>query len=245
MTFSEFYGGANDTAVLNGIDMSKFSGITVLYSPQFVTVPGFKTILNVINGNQSAAGITIVLHNPDGSVIGNPVAVTLAPGAQLRDDLMAIFNNDPKVKNASGWLEIDTTVDLVVGTISFTDADAVFLTSFELQGTPLTDFLFPLAAQDGTYLTGISLLNANAGTAVTKIELWAPDGTLYMSNTVSLSPGTRTARYLNQFFPNLGRLSVANVRIHSDKPLFGFSLLHDDSVHFISGLPPIPLQSAK
>ncbi len=245
LTFSEVYGGANDTAVSNGIDMSRFSGIYVLYSPQFATVPGFKTILNVINGNESAAEITIALHNPDGSVIGNPVGVTLAPGAQLKDDLMAIFNNDPNVQNASGWLEIGTTVDLVVGTVSFTNADDVFLTSFELQGTSLTDFLFPLAAQDGTYLTGLSFLNANAETAVISMELWLPDGTLYMSSAVSLSPGNRTARYLNQFFPNLGSLSVANVRIHADKPIFGFGLLHDSGAHFISALPAIPILSGK
>jgi len=240
LTFSEVYGGANSMAVLNGIDMSKFSGVTMLFSPQFATVPPFKTILNVINGNKNAAGVTITLRNPDGSVIGNPAVVTLAPGAQLKDDLIAIFNNNPAAQNAVGWLEIDTTVDLVVGTISFTDADGVCLTSFELQGTPLTDFLFPLAAQNNTYLTGISLLNAGAETAVIKIELWAPDGTLYRSSTVNLSSGTRTAQYLNQLFSNLGSLLVGNVRVHSNKPIFGFGLLHDGGVNFISALPPIP-----
>jgi hypothetical protein len=132
-----------------------------------------------------------------------------------------------------------------VGTISFTDPNQNFLTSFELQGTPLTDFLFPLAAQNDTYLTGLSLLNVNAGTAVIKVELWTPDGTLYKSNTVSMSPGTRTAQYLNQLFPNLGSLLVGNVRIHADKPIFGFGLLHDGDVHFISALPPIPIVSDK
>jgi hypothetical protein len=225
--------------------MSKYSGVTRLFSPQFATVSGFKTILNVINGNANTAVVTIILHNADGSMISQPVSFTLESGAQLKDDLITVFNNDPAVKETVGWLEVDATVDEVVGTISFTDTDDVFLTSFELQGTPLTDFVFPLAAQNDSFLTGIAFLNPNVDTAAIELELWTPDGTLLRSDTVTLPPNTRTAAFLNQFFPSLSSVMIANVRVHSDKPIFGFALLYDSGVHFLEAIPPIPFPPIK
>jgi hypothetical protein len=239
LVFSEFYGNAKALAALNGIDMAKFSGIAKLYSPHFAEVSGFTTILNVINGNTKAAAITITLRDPTGNVIARPASFTLSPGAQLKRDVAAIFNNDPAVQNASGWLEIGSTVDLVVGTISFTNRSESFLTSFQLQGTPLADFVFPLAAADSTYHTAMALLNANAGTAAVRIELWGPDGKLIRSATSRLAPGSRTALYLDQLFPNLGSLLLSNVRIHSDTPIFGFGLIHDSSLDFMTSMPPI------
>ncbi len=245
LTFSEFFGGANSLGALNGIEMSNYSGVTRLFSPQFATVSGFTSILNVINGNTNAAVVTISLHNADGSLITQPVSYTLVPGAQLKDDLNTIFNNNPLVAGTTGWLEVDSTVDEVVGTISFTDSDGVFLTTLELQGTPLTDSVFPLVAQNDSFLTGIAFLNPNTDTAAVALELWAPDGTLMRSNTINLPPNTRTAAFLNQFFPNVSGVMVANVRVHSNKPIFGFALLYDSGVHFLEAIPPIPFPPIK
>jgi deoxycytidylate deaminase len=245
LMFSEFYGNASWLAALNGIDMSKYSGITSLYSPQFALVSGFTSILNVINGNTNAAGITITLHDPTGKVIGKPASLTLDPGAQLKGDLPTIFQNDPAIQNVTGWLEVDSTVDLVVGTISFTNASGSFLTSFELQGTPLGDFILPLAAIDSTYHTAMALLNPGASAASVDVELWAPNGTMTRSATLSLPSGSRTSVYLDQVFPNLGSVLVSNIRIHSSRPLFGFGLIHDSDLNFIASMPSIAFPPSK
>jgi deoxycytidylate deaminase len=245
LMFSEFYGNASSVAALNGIDMSKYSGITSLYSPQFAMVSGFTTILNVINGNTNSAKITIVLHNSTGATIGNPVSVTLPPGVQLKGDLATIFHHDPAIQNVTGWLEIDSTVDLVVGTISFTNANESFLCSFELQGTPLGDFILPLVAIDSTYHTAMALLNTGGSAASVDVELWAPDGTMTRAATLNLAPGSRMSLYLDQVFPNLGSVLVSNIRIHSTLPLFGFSLIHDSGLNFIVSMPPIAFPPSK
>jgi hypothetical protein len=245
LMFSEFYGNASSLAALNGIDMSKYSGITSLYSPQFAMVFGFTTILNVINGNTSAAGITITLHDPTGNAIGKPASLTLLPGAQLKGDLATIFQHDPAIQNVTGWLEVDSTVDLVVGTISFTNASETFLSSFELQGTPLADFILPLAAIDSTYHTAMALLNTGGGTASVDVELWAQDGTMTRAATLNLAPGSRTSLYLDQVLPNLGSVLVSNIRIHSTLPLFAFSLIHDSGLNFIVSMPPIAFPPSK
>jgi hypothetical protein len=239
LMFSEFYGNASSLAALNGIDMSKYSGITSLFSPQFATVSGFTTLLNVINGNTNPAGITITLYDQKGNPIGNPATLTLPPGAQLKGDIATIFQHDPAIQNVTGWLEVDSTVDLVVGTISFTNASGSFLSSFELQGTPLADFILPLAAIDSTYHTAMALLNPGGSTASVDVELWAQDGTMTRAATLNLAPGSRTSLYLDQVFPNLGSVLVSNIRIHSTLPLFAFSLIHDSGLNFMASMPPI------
>jgi hypothetical protein len=248
MFFTEVFGNGNEIGAMNGINVARYNGIHSLYSPQFATAGGFTTTLNLINANTSTAQVTITLHGPSGNVIGTPAVVTLETGQQLKQDIVSIFGNDPAVMNVTGWLEVDTTVDEVVGTVTFSNANGNFLTTFELQGTPLYDFIFPLVSQTDTYLSGIALLNqfhASNETAAATIELWSPTGALMRSTTKIIASGSQTVFYLNQLFPNLGSVLVSNVRVHTDTPLFGFSLLTDNDMHFISAVPPIPFPSIR
>jgi hypothetical protein len=241
LLFTEFFGRGKDAGALNGIDVEKYSGVTRLYAPQFAITSGFNSLLNLINANQNNdAQLTLVLHAPDGRVLGKPQALTLPKGAQIKDDLNNIFQQDPAVQNTTGWVEIQSSVDRVVGAISFTNSDGTFLTSFELSGTPLTHFVFPMSAEDSTYQTGIAILNSNDQPAAVTMELWQPEGRLERSAILELSPGTRTALYLSDYFPGLTPHLVGNIRIHSDQPLHSFSLINDRSFHFLSAVPAIP-----
>ncbi len=239
LLFTEWVESGSEISALNGIDVAKFSGITHLYSPQFAVTPGFKTILNVINYSQGDADITITLHNFDGSVIGKPLRKTLAKNEQLKDDLAVIFQDDPAVAGITGWLEVETTQDRILCTVTFTDEGKAFRTTFELSGTPSQRLLFPIVAQDDVYRTGIALLNANLEPAAVTVEVWGPGGTLDWSTSVVLEPGNRTAVYLNGFFPDMGPMLVGNIRVRSDQPLYGMALIHDDGFRFMTAIPPM------
>jgi len=248
MFFTEVYSNGNETGALNGIDVTHYNSTYSLYSPQFATAGGFTTTLNLINAYTSTAQVTITLHGHSGNVIGKPATVTLESGQQLKQDLVSIFGNDPAVMNVTGWLEIESSVPEVVGTITFSNANGDFLTSFELQGRPLNDFIFPLVSQSDTYLSAIALLNqfhASNETAAATVELWGQNGTLMRSTTITIASGSQMVFYLNQLFPNLGSVLVSNVRIHTDTPLFGFSLLMDNVLHFLSAVPPIPFPAIR
>ncbi len=235
---TELYGGSLSSAAVNGIDLGKSSGVTRLYAPQFAMVPGFKTLLNLINGNTDRdAEVTLTLHAPDGRVIGNPVTRTLLRNAQIKDDLAAIFLGDPALQNVTGWVGIESTIDHLVGTVSFTNDAESFLTSFELSGVPLTGFLFPLAAEDDVFQTGIALLNANDQAAAVTMEVWGPGGTLDRSTTLTFPPGTRTARYLREYFPDLSPHFFGNIRIRSDRPLHACAILSDRNLNFLATVP--------
>ncbi len=242
MLFTEIYsnGGANTS--VNGIDLDKYDGVTRLYSPQFAASSNFTTSLNIINGNQdSEAEVTLTLHAPDGSVLAAPVRRILPVNAQLKAGLLSVFQNHPGLQSMTGWLEVASSVDRVVGTLSFADPDKKSLVSFELSGTPMRDFIFPLVSEDLDFLTEIGLLNSGDQTANVEIELWSPSGTLEASKTVTIAPGTRIAEGLSQWFPGMQPLLSANVRVHSDQPLHGMGLMFDQKLSFISFVPPVSI----
>ena len=226
---------------LNAIDMDRFFEIRKIYSPQFAVGQGVKSILNLINGSGEDTEVTITLHGPDGRVIGNPVKRALVKDEQLKDDLAELFKDDPAVRNVTGWLEVESTLDRVVGTITFTNEDERFLTSFALAGRGMDRFLFPVVAEDQAYQTGLALLNATDAPANVTLELWGSGGSIDRTSTFTLAPGNRTALYLGSYFANLEPRSTGNLRIRSTQPLYGFSLINDKDFNFVSAVPPIPL----
>jgi hypothetical protein len=125
--------------------------------------------------------------------------------------------------------------------VTFTNLDNTFFAPFQISSQPLSQFVFPLAIQDGTYETAVALLNTNSLAAHVRIELWGQDGSMQRSATVTLNPGTRTALYLPDYFPGLTSVPTGNIRIHSDQPLYGISLMHDRAVNFLLAVPAVPL----
>ncbi len=228
-------------AALNGIQISDFAGIKKIYSPHFVVGYGYKTILNVINAGSGSADITITLHNPDGATIGLPYHTTLAANAQLKSDLATIFKGDSAVSNATGWLEVQSSQDKVVGDISFSNSSGRFATTFQLLGVPSKDFIFPVLALTDVYQTGIAMMNAGSEPAAITLEVWGVDGSMKARTAVTLGAYAQQAEYLNNYFPSLGQMLKGNIRIHSTVNLFGLALIHDKGLTFMTAIPSFPL----
>jgi hypothetical protein len=241
LLFNEIYSNGGAAASINGINVDKYSGITKIYSPLFVIKRDFATVMNIINGNQdSEAFVTIRLHAADGSVFSSPIIWMLSPNGQLKGDLWDLFHNDLSLLNRTGWIEISSTVDQIVGTVTFTDPDDTIRTSVELSGSPMSRFLYPLIAEDPTYRTQISLLNTGDQTANILLELWGTEGTLDAFANVSLSPNRQLTGFLSDIFPDMQPHLTGNVRIKSDQPLHSFAILSARDLEFISAEPPVP-----
>jgi len=238
---TEFGQTNNALSALNGIQISDFDGITALYSPQFVVGYGYKTILNLINAGSSSTDVTIKLHSANGSAIGQPYRATLAANAQLKNDLAVIFQGDSAVSNVTGWLEVRSSQDLLVGSITFTNPDDRFRTTLQLLGVPSAEFIFPVLAQTDEYQTGIAIMNANPEPATVTLEVWGVDGTMTASTSVTLGANSQEAQYLSQFFPSLGQVLKGNIRVHSTRSLFGMALIHDQDFSFMTAIPSFPL----
>ena len=244
LLFNEIYSNSEGTvsATIQGIDIDKYIGITKLYSPLFVISSDTDTLLNIVNGNQdSEALITIRLHAADGSILATSESWLLAKNAQLKGDLWELFGSSANLQNKTGWVEISSSVDRVVGTISFKDAnDLRYRTSAELSGTPLSRFVYPVVAEDSDYRTEIMLVNGGDQTADAVLELWGTGGHLDATANFSLSPGRQITGFLSDLFPGMEAHSAGNVRIRSSQPLHSLAILSARDLKFISAEPPVP-----
>jgi hypothetical protein len=198
-------------------------------------------LLNIINGNQDSEALVVIrLHAPDGSVLATSEYWLLAKNAQLKGNLWDLFGNTLSLMDRTGWIEISSSVDRIVGTVSFMDSEDTFRTSVELSGTPTSRFVFPLVSEDDTYRTEISFLNSGDQTANALLELWGPEGTLDAFVSLSLPPNRQVTGYLSDIFPGMQPHSTGNVRIRSDQPLHSLAILSARDLKFISAEPLVP-----
>jgi sugar lactone lactonase YvrE len=244
LMFREHRGAIAARIGINGIEVDQFAGVTRIYSPMFVTLENDRTVLSLINANQDYdATVTITLYDSNGNILGTPVIQELPSNYQLNDDLVNIFQNDPEVIGQEGWIEVSSTVDQVVGSISFGQAGGNIQTVFALSGTPVDDFLVPLAAENSDYRTDISLLNASDQPAEVRIELWGAAGGTNPEQVrnITLLPNNRVEGFLSDYFPGESDRLYGYIRVISDQSLYSYSILWDSDFEFGCSMPPIPV----
>jgi hypothetical protein len=244
LLFNEIYSNAEGTisTSIHGLDIDKHAGVTKLCSPSFKISDTSETLLNIINGNQdSEARITIRLYASDGSVLATSQSWLLPKNAQLKDSLWNLFNKAPNLRNKTGWLEITSSVDLVVGTVTLKNSADTLRTVAELSGLPAGRFLYPLVAEDSLYQTELYLVNGGDQNANAVVELWGPDGgTPLKTVEVTLTPKQQMTRFLSDLFPGMDAVSSGNLRIRSDQPLHSLAILYSRNLKFMSAMPPVP-----
>jgi deoxycytidylate deaminase len=240
MLFTEVYNNSGADAAINGIDVDQFVGVKRIFSPQFAILPQYTTMLNIINANQdSEALVTVTLHAPDGTILVDPASWILPENAQIKGNLLDLFHQSPNLVNQTGWIEVTSTQDRIVGTVSFTDPNNDFLAVFELSGTPMNNFLFPLVSENSDYGTGVAMLNSGDAPANMRLELWGPSGTLDGFTSIVLAPHTQRAQPLSELFPGMQSHRYANVRVYSDQPIHSFAILFSRDLHFISAVKAV------
>jgi deoxycytidylate deaminase len=241
MLSSQVYSNGGARTSVEGIDMDRYVGVTRVVSPRFTLSSGRITFLNVINGNQEqVADVDLILHSTDGEVLATQ-SRTLSVNAQIKGNLWDIFGNDQGLEGREGWLEVVSTVDQIVGTVSFTDAANRFLAAFELSGHPMDRLVYPLVSEDADFYTEISLLNSGEQAADVSLELWGVEGTLKATRAVTLQGGASMSGTLDDWFPGMGGLISGNVRVRSSLPLHAMGELGDRQLRFISSVPPVAL----
>lgn len=243
--FSETYSNGGGETSINGINLDKFSGITKVYSPKFaIRGDAYETRVNIINANQTQpANITLILHAPDGTVLGSYGPTHVPVNGQIKGNLWTLLGGNSALLNSTGWLEVASSVEYVVGTVSFTDSEDNFLTAAQLSGTPLSNFVFPLISSDASYSTDISLLNAGSAGATVQLQLWDLNGNMVATRSLTLGANQAITDSVNSLF-SLGAATytTANVRVSSNQPLHAFGTLSERSTpsKFISSIPATP-----
>jgi hypothetical protein len=236
------HGGAETT--LGGIDLDKYVGVKKIYSPQFKISSDSETLVSIINGNgDSMAHVTVTLYASNGTAMVAPLELAIPKNGLVKGNLWDLFTDNPILLNQTGWLEVVSDVDQIVGIISFTNSDNDYLASFELSGTSSSRFLFPLVSEDSTYKTEIALLNSDeqngAPSANVQLELWDLSGNKVATKSISLPARARMLETVSSLFPG-AEYRTCNIRVSSDRPVHGIAVLSDRLLHFVSAVPAVP-----
>jgi hypothetical protein len=146
---NEIFNNGASTEIVKGIDRYKHVGVTKLYAPQYATVSGWKTTLNLINASTEEADVTVTFHGGDATILWQ-FQKHFAIGEQIRDDVANLFSNppsdftnvvaDPAFLNTSGWMEVESTKDQILGSLSYNATGDHVFAVYDVNSTDLKRF---------------------------------------------------------------------------------------------------------
>ena len=124
-----------------------------------------------------------------------------------------------------GWLRIDSDVSGVVGDVTFSDPGQTFLSSVQLQDSPVRDVIFSHVADGQGYLTGLTFLNVSADPTTAELEVFNPQGLKTGEGTFVLQPFEHRPRLLSEIIPEFQPQIGGYIRITSNPSgVFTFEL---------------------
>jgi hypothetical protein len=179
---NEVFNNGISTEIIKGIDRYLHVGVTKIYAPQYATVPGWKTTLNLINASGQEADVTVTFHGSDATILWQ-FQKHFAIGEQIRDDVSNLFSNppsdftnivaDPAFLNASGWMEVESTQDQILGTLSYNAAGDHVVAVYDVNSAPLKRFITVPG-----WKTTLNLINAGPQEDDVTVTFHRNDGTI-------------------------------------------------------------------
>jgi YVTN family beta-propeller protein len=190
---------------------------SVLQFPRVISTGGVLTGIAV--GNPTAAGVSVTFtaYQPDGSLLAggatNPVTVTIPAGGVHTKLSTQIFGE----VDFNGWVQ---------ATSSATGLTGFFLNlsgSSDLDGAGSTvassDILVPLAVEDTTVATELTILNVNPEAATATVTLYSQAGAVLLTKEVSLPSRGLLRQTLSDLFGAINFSAASHLRIRSNRPV--------------------------
>jgi len=231
------------SAVSNGIPAS--TPATTIYFPHLVQGPqdasNWISLVGLTNLSATSDNdVTLTFISESGALVRNN-QFTLPPNGGSRYFARDLFALTTGFEN--GWVRVTSNSGLpITGYIAYADTAArgVAVVAPQIEAQP--SLLFAHIADLPPWLTGLALLNAN--TAAANIEVFAmrPNGTLIGRTSISLPPGTSTARLLRDFIPQMAsRTSDGGfVFVRSDVPVYGIELFFSRDLQVLANVAASP-----
>ncbi|MBI4481476.1 MAG: matrixin family metalloprotease [Acidobacteria bacterium] len=230
---NEMFGNNVRRGSLNSISVA--AAATNLFSPQLVSgTVGFFTQIDVTNAGSSPATLTLRAFNQNGTPLGTFGPTTLNPRAKLsRKGTELGFTG-------TGWLKAESTAP-VIGSVSFGDDAGNFIASLPMESQSVRSAIFSHVAQGlFGFFTGISILNPDLTKSIqVTLTVFKADGTQSAERTVTLAPGQRLSRLLDEaeyFGPSFSQAG-GYVKLTSADPFFAFELFGTSNGAILSSVP--------
>jgi len=252
------------------VGSTAFSG-TTYYIPQIAVGPfsmndtnfSYRSSFIFFNNTSAASDVTLKLYNSDHSemivtmtgyestpVEGSSFTFTLPVGGarilQASSDGLA-----------AGPADVIASSEFGVGvmaryTIYNDDTDGTFVTEVGVKAladaSTANDFVIPVQeTDDGAVLTGVALYNPYSWDTSMDITLKNQFGVSIGSDVITLTSGTHTAFYVNQYFPDIsGTNFYGTLKVQSDGPLAAMTLRQNaPSFLTYTSCPLVPTASSQ
>ena len=189
--------------------------------PRVIAGTGQYTGLAVSNPSSSAASITFTAYQADGTLaagtgVQNPVTLSIPAGGQLAKQFGEIFGGSGSF---NGWVQASSassglTGYFLNGNTALTDLDGAATVG------AASDLMLPIAIEDGTADTEITIVNANPETAAAVVTVYGLDGTGVIQTANVSVAGLGLVRQTLSSLMGAGDYSAAShIRIQSALPL--------------------------
>ena len=137
-----------------------------------------------------------------------------------------------------GYILVSSDATRVAGYVRFGDPDdAQFQTALPLVYTGRNQIIYSQLAENGTYFTGVAIINANAQAANVTISAYNADGIQVGANTVRIGAGESVSRLLPQLIPGLPKMDGGYFRVDSDQPVFSFAVFGTSTLSVMTAVP--------
>ncbi|RPJ87187.1 MAG: hypothetical protein EHM18_02405 [Acidobacteria bacterium] len=213
-----------------------------LFSAQLATIPGIFTDVKLLNIADVSRSVSLEALADSGELVGQSVAVSLAPGQTLQKDAAELFPVSPL--GFVGTLRVTADGPGIIGDVIFGDPRFEFASALLMQTSLFTEAVFGHVAQgsfDGNnMLTGLAFHNPSAEPVTLRIEVYGGPRWKVGERELTLAPGCRLARQISELIPAASQLIGGYILVKSSGPLVAQELFSNG--RFLSAVPPSPLK---
>ncbi len=238
----EYFGNVSkDVAVLAGQDLH--GGATTLYSPQYVVGGPWNSTLSIVNLDATPGTVTLKLVGDDGSQIGGTQALSIAGNGKIFISDQAFFLGSAPTQITQGYVLVTSSGVRLSGSVVFSDgSQGVFITSLPLVSTLQQSQVLSHVASNGTFFTGLAIMNPNSTDATVRIDVYTSTGRLDQSLAQILPAGHRMSRLLTDYFPALAGQdrSSGYIKVTSDQGVACFGVFGTSTLSVLSAIPAQP-----
>jgi len=243
----EQFGNNNSIAGRNAVQASVGNKIPVaLFGAQLAEGYGYTSEITIINPTSLAANVKLAAYRT--GVSTQPVVsklVTIPKNSLIKEKTRVLFPTLPV--DFVGWIRVDSDTSGIVGDVSFGDEGSgkKFLSSVQLQASPVTDFVFSQVAEGAGFVTGITFLNPNPDPAWIEVDVYDLDGNWTGNGGFELKGYEHRPRVLSDIVkdsaPGFQQLR-GFITVSSDVPIYSFELFLYmpvfPAVESLSAVPP-------
>ncbi len=144
----------------------------------------WNSTLSIVNLDSTAGSVALKLVGDDGSQIGTTQTVPLAGNGKIFVSDKAFFLGSAPAKITQGYVLVTSSGVRLTGNVVFSDAvQGTFITSLPLVSRLLQSQVLSQVASNGTFFTGVAILNPNGTDATIQLDVYTSTGALNQTLT--------------------------------------------------------------